>query len=442
MEFDESFPPKTHCPAKMKTPEQALDGFFAYRAGELFCEEVSLTDVAKQFGTPCYVYSYSQIVQNYRVFDSAFSGTPHLIAYAVKANSNGAVLRCLAQEGCGADVVSEGELARALAAGIPPERVVFAGVGKRKRELERALEAKILLLNAESMGELEVIRELAEKHRHPARIAIRINPDVAAETHTYVGTGRAQDKFGIPVSKAVAAFRYASTYPELCVTGLHFHIGSQIIDLEPYRKALQVAFHLIKELANEGVALRYLDIGGGLGISYTGEAVAAPVDLAAIVAATAPDWEGTLIIEPGRAIVGDAGVLLTEVLYRKASVSRSFVVVDSGINDFIRPCLYQAQHRVYPVTKREGEREAVDVVGPVCESADVLARACALPAVKPGEYLAIRDVGAYGFSMASTYNSRPRPAEVMVKGKEAFLIREREDVSDLTAPERIPPFLR
>ncbi len=421
---------------------QSVNDFFTVRAGELFCEEVCLIDVAKQFGTPCYVYSYSQIVRNYRAFESAFSGTPHLIAYAVKANSNGAILRCLAQEGCGADVVSEGELARALAAGIPPERIVFAGVGKRKHELERALEAKIVLLNAESMGELEAIRELAGKHRHRARIAVRINPDVAAATHTYVATGRAQDKFGIPVSKAVAAFRYASTYPELVAAGLHFHIGSQIIELEPYREALHVAFHLIEELANEGITLQYLDIGGGLGISYTGEAVLGAAELAAIVAARARDWGGTLIIEPGRAIVGDAGVLLTEVLYRKAGVPRSFVVVDSGMNDLIRPCLYQAQHRVSPVTQHEGDREEVDVVGPVCESADVLARACALPAVRPGDYLAIRDVGAYGFSMASTYNSRPRPAEVMVRGKEAFLIREREDVSDLTAPERIPLFLR
>jgi len=426
----------------MNASEQSVKDVFTVRTGELYCEGFSLTDVAKEFSTPCYVYSYSQIVRNYRAFNSAFSGTPHLIAYAAKANSNGAILRCLAQEGCGADVVSEGELARALAAGIPPERVVFAGVGKRKQELERAMEAGILMVNAESMGELEAIRELAGKHRHRARIAIRINPDVAAATHTYVATGRAQDKFGIPASKAVAAFRYASTYPELVVAGLHLHIGSQIIELEPYREALHTAFHLIDELANEGIPLQYLDIGGGLGISYTGEAVPAPGDLAAIVTARAKDWGGTLIVEPGRAIVGDAGVLLTEVLYRKASVSRSFVVVDSGMNDLIRPCLYQAQHRVSPVTQREGEPEEVDVVGPVCESADVLARACALPAARPGDYLAIRDVGAYGFSMASTYNSRPRPAEVMVKEKEAFLIREREDVSDLTAPERIPPFLR
>ncbi len=426
----------------MKKSEAALTEPFAYKNGELFCEEVPLTETAKQFGTPCYVYSHSQIVRNYRAFDSAFPETPHLIAYAVKANSNGAILRALAQEGSGADVVSGGELARALAAGIPPERVVFAGVGKRKQELEQALEAEILMVNAESMGELEAIRQLAGKHRRPARIAIRINPDVAAGAHTYVATGRAQDKFGIPVSKVVAAFRYASTYRELCVAGLHLHIGSQIIELEPYRKALHAAFQLIDELANEGIVLQYLDIGGGLGISYTGEAVPAPGDLAAIVTARAKDWGGRLIIEPGRAIVGDAGVLLTEVLYRKASVSRSFLVVDSGMNDFVRPCLYQAQHRVSPVTQREGEREEVDVVGPVCESADVLARACVLPAVRPGDYLAIRDVGAYGFSMASTYNSRPRPVEVMVKEKEAFLIREREDVSDLTARERIPPFLR
>jgi len=416
---------------------------FAYTAGELFCEGVSLAKIAGEFGTPCYVYSASQLVANYGAFDVAFSTVPHLIAYAIKANSNGAILRCLAQEGCGADVVSEGELTRALAAGVPPERIVFAGVGKRKQEIEKALTAGILMINVESMGELETIRALAGKLRRRACVAIRINPDVAAATHTYVATGRAQDKFGIPAPKVTAAFRYASTYPELAVVGLHFHIGSQIIDLEPYREALHIAFLLIDKLDDDGIPLHYLDIGGGLGISYTGESIPAPADLATLVTARANQWKGTWVIEPGRAIVGNAGVLLTKVLYRKAGVPRSFVVVDSGMNDLIRPCLYQAQHRISPVIRREGEHKEVEVVGPVCESADVLARACALPAtLRPGDNLAILDTGAYGSSMASTYNSRPRPTEVMVKGEKAFLIREREDVSAITAPERIPPFLR
>ena len=422
--------------------EAPPDKFIAYREAELYCEDASLGAIAEEFETSCYVYSYAQIVANYRAFDVAFSAVPRLIAYAVKANSNGAILRCLALQGCGADVVSEGELVHALTAGIPPERIVFAGVGKRKQELERALDAGILMVNVESMGELEAIRLLAGKRRGSARIAVRINPDVAVDTHPYVATGRARDKFVIPVPQAVAAFRYASTYPELCVAGLHLHIGSQIAEIEPYRRALNVAFPLIEQLADEGIPLQYLDIGGGLGISYTGEVVAGPADLATMITARTPDWRGTVIVEPGRAIVGNAGVLVTEVLYRKGGKPAPFVVVDAGMNDLVRPSLYQAHHTVSPVRRRDGEPQIVDVVGPVCESADVLARACPLPAVRPGDYLAIRDAGAYGFSMASAYNSRPRPAEVLVKGAEAHLIREREDFGDLTARERIPLFLR
>ena len=426
----------------MQESNRSQNSPFAYKAGELFCEDVSFAEIAREFNPPCYIYSYARIVQNYRTFEDAFSPIPHLIAYAVKANSNGAILRALAQQGCGADVVSGGELALALRAGIPSQRIVFAGVGKQKQELKHAIESQILSINVESVGELDLLHQIASAIKIPARIAIRINPNIDPKTHPFITTGRATDKFGIAAADAVDAFRYASKHPELHVIGVHLHLGSQITELSPYQAALDILFSLVENLAGEGIRLQYLDIGGGLGISYTGEPVPGPIDLASAIVPRVQGWEGTLILEPGRSIVGDAGALMTKVLYRKPGPLRPFLIVDAGMNDFIRPCLYQAQHRVTPVICDERKTEAVDVVGPVCESADVLARECLLPEVKPGEYLAIRDVGAYGFSMASTYNCRPRPAEVMVKGKEAFLIRQREKMDDLTARECIPPFLR
>lgn len=414
---------------------------FVYKDGELFCEEVPLGEITREFGTPCYVYSYSRIVQNYRAFDDAFSSVPHLIAYAVKANSNGAILRTLAREGSGADVVSGGELSRALAAGIPPKRVVFAGVGKRKEELERAFESGILLVNIESLEELELIHVIVVERKLRVPIAVRVNPDVESKTHPYISTGRSQDKFGLPVSQALTAYRRAKAFPELAVLGIHMHIGSQITQLRPYEKALQTLLSLVEILADEDIHLQFLDIGGGLGISYAGQPVPSPADLAEVVLPMIKDWEGTLIIEPGRAILGDAGLLVTQVLYRKSSSTQPFLIVDAGMNDLIRPCLYSAQHRIVPVVELERGKGTVDVAGPVCESADILAHKCSLPHLEQGEYLAIKDVGAYGFSMASRYNSRPLPAEVMVRDKEAYLIREREDLKDLTARERIPPFL-
>jgi len=418
-----------------------MESPFVYKGGELFCENVPLVEIARQFGTPCYIYSYSRIVQNYHVFDDAFSSVPHLIAYAVKANSNGAILRTLAREGSGADVVSGGELARALAAGIPPKRVVFAGVGKRQEELARAVESGILLVNIESLEELESIHVIASERKTRVRISIRVNPDVELKTHPYISTGRSEDKFGLPVPQALTAYRRAKAFPELALVGIHMHIGSQITQLSPYQKALETLLSLVEVLAEEGIYPKFLDIGGGLGISYAEQPVPSPADLAAVVLPMIRDYGGTLLIEPGRAILGDAGLLITEVLYRKPGLTQPFLIVDAGMNDLIRPCLYGAQHRVVPVVDPGGKKATVAVVGPVCESADVLTHECSLPQLKPGEYLAIKDVGAYGFSMASRYNSRPCPAEVMVKGEEAFLIREREDLGDLTARERIPPFL-
>jgi len=414
---------------------------FVYQQGDLFCEGVPLSRIAREFGTPCYVYSYTRIVENYRCFEDAFGVRPHLIAYAVKANSNGAILRILAHEGSGADVVSGGELARARAAGIIPQKIVFAGVGKRGDEIEQALREGILLLNVESLAEMKEIGRVAEKLSLRVRVAVRVNPQVIVHTHPYITTGSTGDKFGLPVNDALDAYRIARDDRSLDPVGVHMHIGSQITDLSSYRRALEIVHDLVHTLSDEGTDISYIDLGGGLGISYSGDPVPGPGELAAIVLSLLKGFDGKIILEPGRSIVGDAGVLLTTVLYAKPSSPRSFVIVDAGMNDFIRPALYGAQHRVLPVVGKEGPEKIVDVVGPVCESADILAHHCVLPNIEPGEYLAVRDAGAYGFSMSSRYNSRPRPAEVLVRGEEVFLIRERETREDLTFREQIPRFL-
>lgn len=414
---------------------------FTYRDQELFCEGVGLREIARRFATPCYVYSYARIVENYRAFPEALASVSHLICYAVKANSNGAILRILAREGSGADVVSGGELSRALGAGIPPERIVFAGVGKAEQELAYAIDAGIRMVNVESLEELETIRRIADKMKKSVGIGIRVNPAVEAETHPYVVTGGAKNKFGLPVPQALAAYRRAKSYAHMNVVGIHMHIGSQITDLASYGEALRVLLALKNTLFDEGISLELVDIGGGIGISYSGDPVPSFADLANVVLPMIAGFTGTLTVEPGRSIVGDAGVLLTQVLYRKSGSPRAFVIVDAGMNDLLRPSLYGARHRVVPVTNLDRNPERVEVVGPVCESGDFLAHACPLPLVDQGEYLAVKDVGAYGFSMSSRYNSRPRPAEVLVRGEEAFLIRERESLDDLTLRERIPRFL-
>lgn len=418
-----------------------MDSAFAYRDGNLFCEGVSLREVALRFGTPCYIYSYSRIVRNYRAFSGAFSSVPHLICYAVKANSNGAILRILAHEGSGADVVSGGELSRAIAAGIPPGKIVFAGVGKTEEELEYAIAAGIRMINVESLEELETIRRIVDKMKKSVNIGIRINPAVEAETHPYVVTGGSENKFGLPVSQALAAYREAKRDPALNPVGMHMHIGSQITDLSSYGKALRVLLLLKKTLTDEGIHLGLLDIGGGIGISYSGDPVPNPTDLAELLLPMIEDFDGTLIIEPGRSIVGDAGLLITQAIHRKVGLSRVFLIVDAGMNDLLRPSLYGARHKVVSLVNPDRTKEKVEVVGPVCESGDFLAHDCPLPLVESGEYLAIKDVGAYGFSMSSRYNSRPRPAEVLVRGNDVFLIRARESREDLTLQERIPGFL-
>jgi diaminopimelate decarboxylase len=411
---------------------------FHYRRRELWCEEVPLSRVARTVGTPCYVYSERTLRRHFRAFDDAFAGLAHITAFAVKANPNLAILRLFAREGGGADVVSGGELYRALAAGVDPARIVFAGVGKQAKEIHDALQARILMFNVESHQELTLIEKVARRSGQRARVALRVNPDINPQTHPYISTGLKKSKFGVDIRQALDLYRTASRLRHIDVIGLHAHIGSQITPLGPFLK-------LIDRLRKEWINIRYLDLGGGLGITYKSETPPHPRALARALTPLLKPWlasGGTLIFEPGRVIVGNAGLLLTEVLYVKAGHPHPFVVVDAGMNDLIRPSLYDAYHQILPVTRRRVRARTVDVVGPICESGDFLAKGRRLPQSRPGELLAVMSAGAYGFAMASNYNARPRAAEVLVQGGSFTVIRRRERYGDLTRGEFIPPSLR
>ena len=409
----------------------------------LHCEAVPLPKLAERYGTPLYVYSAATIHSRYDTFDEAFRGLPHTICYSVKANSNLSILRLLARKGCGFDVVSGGELERVLTADRKAARkVVFSGVGKTREELTAALKARILLFNVESESELWALAECAGRLRTTAPVALRVNPDVAAETHPYISTGLHQHKFGVPIRVARALYAKASGTRYLKVRGVSVHIGSQITDVAPFGDAMARVAELVRELRSDGHRIAYVDAGGGLGIPYERPE---PVDFSAFVesyarALTTPlhGLDVHLLLEPGRAIVGPAGALITSVVYRKENDGKRFLVVDAAMNDLIRPALYDAHHEITPVglTADSAKRtEIVDVVGPVCETGDFFARDRELPAVAEGDLLAILDAGAYGIVLASNYNSRPRPAEVLVAGKSAKVIRRREKVSDLQRPE-------
>ena len=410
---------------------------FKYLDGKLYCEEVPLDRVAEEVGTPVYVYSRRTLTEHYRRLDQAFSGLPHLVCYSVKANSNLAVLSVLANEGAGADIVSGGELYRALKAGIPPEKIVFAGIGKTEEEMAYALRSGILMFNVESAGELELLDRVARDMGTKARIALRVNPDVDPATHPYIATGLKEAKFGIPMEEALAVFRRAASLGNVEVAGVHQHIGSQITRVEPFRESLEKTGSLVERLQDMGMPVRYINIGGGFGIPYHGEEVPYPVDYASALEPVLRRSGCTVILEIGRMIVGNAGVLLTRVLYRKRSGDKDFLVVDAAMNDLIRPSLYGSFHEILPVTERDGEeREKVDVVGPVCESGDFLARGRDMPRLEPGELLAVMSAGAYGFVMSSNYNSRRRAAEVLVSGGDFEVVRARETYEDLVRGER------
>jgi diaminopimelate decarboxylase len=406
----------------------------------LHCEEVPLTTVAKRYGTPLYVYSASAILQRVAAFKSAFHAIPHTICYSVKANSNLSILRLLARAGCGFDVVSGGELERVIvAAKRSAGHVVFSGVGKTPHEMTAALKAGILLFNLESGSELSTLAECAARLRMSARIALRVNPDVAAETHPYISTGLHKHKFGIPIRQARELYAKAAATGYLKVVGVSVHIGSQIIDVTPFGEAVERVAELISQLAGDGHKIQYVDAGGGLGIDYESRSNLADriASYARAVIGPLRKLKIHLLLEPGRSIVGPAGALVTSVIYRKANDGKRFLVVDAAMNDLIRPALYGAHHEIVPVVPPSSSPglKIVDVVGPVCESGDFFARDRQFPSLEEGELLAILDAGAYGMALASNYNTRPRPAEVLVRGKSAKLIRRRETVRDLYSAE-------
>jgi diaminopimelate decarboxylase len=410
---------------------------FRYAGGQLHCEGLPLADLAVRYGTPLYVYSAATLDRHFGVFDRAFEGRRHLVCYSVKACSNLSVLRRLGRLGSGFDVVSGGELYRVLHAAGDPRTVVFSGVGKSDEELAYALKSGILLFNVESEGELEAISRVAKRLRRRARIAVRVNPDVDPKTHPYVATGLRTSKFGIPMERAAAVYARARELPGVEAVGVDCHIGSQLVEVAPFVDALGRVKRLVEGLRADGFPIEYLDLGGGLGIPYDDEAPPPPRSYGAAVRRALGRLDVTLLLEPGRVIVGNAGVLVTRVLYRKPGVGKEFVIVDAGMNDLVRPALYGAHHAILPVERSRGRRTIrADVVGPVCESGDFLAKDRDVADVGPGDLLAVMSAGAYGFAMASNYNSRPRPAEVLVDGGRALLARRRETYADLVHGER------
>ena len=414
----------------------STNNYFRYRQGELFCDDLSLATLAQRYGTPAYVYSQSAILGNYERLRGTLARIPGLICYSVKANSHLRILSLLRREGAGFDVVSGGELVRALRAGAAPDTIVFSGVGKTPEEIDAGLAAGILMFNVESAGELAVIESRARALGKVGRISIRVNPDVEADTHPYISTGQMIHKFGVPKDEALELYRQAARSPHLKVQGVACHIGSQILEVEPFWKALDEIVGVAGQLAAEGIAVEVLDLGGGYGISYGAEP---PLDVERLARGLEERLRQAplrLILEPGRALVGDAGVLVTRVLYVKRNQRKNFVVVDAGMNDLMRPTLYGSYHEIVPAREGAAERLQADIVGPLCESGDFFARDRDLPDVQPGDLLAVLTVGAYGFVLSSNYNTRPRPPEVLVHGAEAELIRARETVEDLMAGEK------
>lgn len=416
-----------------------LAGEFCYRNGALACQGVSLAAIAHGYGTPTYVYSESAIVRRFHAYESALSGVPHRICYSVKANSNLAVLAALGRLGAGFDIVSGGELYRIVAARADPASVVFSGVGKTEAEIQYALATGIHSFNCESDTELELISRCAVALQRPASIALRVNPDVDAITHPYISTGLREHKFGIDIKHAEALYQRAAQLHGISPEGVSCHIGSQMLDADPLLEAAGKLLALVARLRGLGLAIRYLDLGGGLGVAYRPAERALAIE--AVVARLRSKLEDsalTLIVEPGRSIVAEAGVLLTRVLLLKRNAEKTFIIVDAAMNDLIRPALYQAHHEIVPVAEPCGvERIQADIVGPVCESGDFFARNRELPRIEAGDLLAILDTGAYGFSLASNYNSRPRACELLIRGEQIHLARRRETFEDLTRGESL-----
>jgi diaminopimelate decarboxylase len=408
--------------------------FFTYRGDELAAEDIPLTELAREVGTPAYIYSKKTLAHHFRVFDDAFGGLPHLICFAMKANSNLSILKLFISMGAGVDIVSGGELFRALTAGVDPGKVVYSGVGKTHEEIRQALAADILMFNVESFQELGVINEIAREMKKTARISVRVNPDVDPKTHPKISTGLKINKFGIDIKKVVSDYEEAQRLKNIEVVGVDCHIGSQVTELGPFIDALGKLKELVVTLRERGFSIRYLDFGGGLGITYKNEEPPDPSSYGRAIDEIAGDLGVTFVLEPGRVLVGNAGILLTRVLYTKEA-EKNFVIVDAGMNDLARPAVYDSYHEVVPVIRREGDAVQVDVVGPICESTDYLAKDRRLAGIERGDLLAVMSAGAYSFSMSSNYNSRPRAAEVMVDGSSYEIIRQRERYEDLIRGE-------
>jgi diaminopimelate decarboxylase len=420
---------------------------FEYRNGEMFAEDVAIKRIAHAVGTPAYVYSLATLRRHFRVFDQAFAAIPHIVCYSVKANSNIALLRAFAKEGGGFDIVSGGELFRTLKAGADPRKIVFSGVGKKAQEIEYALDCGILMFNVESEHEMIAINEIAARAGKKAPVSLRINPDVDPQTHPYISTGMKKAKFGVDIKRSLDGYKKAVSLPNLEVVGVDCHIGSQLTSVSPFVDALARVREyldrvLVGSLRQEGAQIRYLDLGGGLGISYKDETPPHPQEYAKAIVEGLEGLDVTLILEPGRVIVGNAGVLVTEVQYIKETDDKNFVIVDGGMNDLIRPALYGSYQAIQPVVQKNSDKLIADIVGPICESGDFFGKDREIARPERGDLLAVMSAGAYGFTMASNYNSHPKPPEILVDGSKYYVIRARESLDDLIRGEVIPAALQ
>lgn len=416
---------------------------FSYKNGELYCEQVPVRRIVEEFGTPIFIYSRGTLERHFKIFEEPFSNVPHLICFSMKACSNLAILRIFSNLGGGVDIVSGGELFRALRAGISSQKIVYSGVGKKAAEMDLALDADILMFNVESEEELQLLNQRASAKGKKARVALRVNPNVDPLTHPYISTGLKSNKFGVPIEQALDIYMQSDRLEGIDPVGLDCHIGSQLTELAPFLEAVSILRKLLRKLRDGGVDIRYLDVGGGLGIPYDQETPPAPGDYGAAVLDLVSDMSVSLIMEPGRVLVGNAGIMATQVLYKKQSSDKNFVIVDAAMNDLMRPSLYKAYHSIIKVAKDDGPTRKIvaDVVGPICESGDFLARSREMDDPDPGELLAVMSSGAYGFSMSSNYNSRPRSAEVLVDQSNYYLIRQRETYEDLIRGEIIPGYI-
>jgi diaminopimelate decarboxylase len=415
---------------------------FKYRQNELYCEDIAVGKIAAEVGTPFYLYSHGTLTRHFKVFNEAFEGIEKLVCFSAKANTNLAILKLFADLGCGLDIVSGGELYRGLQAGFDPDRIVYSGVGKRVDEIDDALKSKILMFNLESLDELKLINQRAGKINRRAPVAIRVNPNVDPKTHPYIATGLRKNKFGIDTEAAIEGYQMACAFENIEVVGIDCHIGSQIIEVGPFEEALKSIKTLLQRLKAElGITIRYIDMGGGLGITYADETPPSLKEYAKAFLTNLKGLDLRLILEPGRVLVGNAGILVTRVLYRKSGSGKKFIIVDAGMNDLLRPTLYKAFHAIQPVVRSDAPVTVADVVGPICESGDFLAVDRNLADAHAGDLLAIMSTGAYGFVMSSNYCSRPRVAEVLVKNSQYAVVKQRETYPDLIRGESIPSFL-